>query len=402
MSELLENFSVEDLITPKSSSTVSPPELDISSMDLNFDFSDLPDFPDNLSTPSIDPSVSYFDSSYNAGTGLFNDSGSSFNSFASSNTSQSAPQQFMPMYAPQYPLSTSAFGYQPPPGFMLVPASSIYAPYPMMPMMMQPPMQMPMQNPSFSFAPPPDAPAFPSFGVGVEEPEPMSDITVSTPVKRSRRVAGKKSTCQDSPSASPTPAKRQKVSRSKKVDRPAFELAAPMSVLTADSDLPIKNMLAVASRSVAVRFSEAKKADKILRSLNSFVCYRTAYADRIKQWASDENHQNVSRIAGASWKLEPEDVRAFYIQCAEVDKANHLKAFPGYKYNPNQPRSKKTSRSARSTSPESSDDDDEPTPEPNKKKQLVPRTPVDDDRMTSFFGDSPALTLSKYNLRRRS
>ncbi|KAH0365937.1 hypothetical protein KCU65_g5651, partial [Aureobasidium melanogenum] len=413
MSDLLENFSIEDLLTPtaeQSSSTISLPDLDLSNTDLNFDlsntdfgfaFSDLPDIPDDLSLPSIDSSVSsYLGSSFDSDTGLFNNSGSSFNSFAPSNIGQFPPQQFMPMYPPEYP---TAFGYQPPPGFMLVPAPNYYAQQPMMPMM-QPPFQMPTQNPGFTFAPAPDAPTFPSFDL---EPEPMSGVFVSTPVRRSRRTAGKKTSYDDTPCPSPAPVKRQRVSRTKKADKPekiekpAFELNAPMSVLTAESDLPIKNMLAVSSRSTAVRLGEAQKTGKILRPSNSFVCYRAAYADRIKQWASDDSHQVVSRIAGASWKLEPNDVRKFYIECAELDKTNHLKAFPSYKFNPKvKVVRKKTSRSARSPSPDESDD--EPTPRPNKFKKLAPRPSKkdSDDDMASLFDDSPSSSPPKYNLRR--
>ncbi|KAH0278100.1 hypothetical protein KCU91_g2709, partial [Aureobasidium melanogenum] len=396
MSELLENFSIEDLLTPnaeQSSSTISLPDLDIPNTDFDFEFSDLPDIPDDLSIPSIDTSVSsYFDSSFNSDTGLFNNSGSSFNSFASSNIGRLPSQQFMPMYPPQYSIPTTAFGYQPPPGFMLVPAPNFYAQQPIMPMV-QPPFQMPMQNPGFTFAPAPDAPTFPSFDL---EPELMSGVSVSTPVRRCRRTAGKKTSYDDSPCPSPTPVtsvKRQKVSRPKKTEKPAFELAAPMSALTAASDLPFRNMLAFASRSTAVRLGEAKKAGKILRPLNSFVCYRSAYTDRIKQWASADCSQAVSRIAGASWKLEPDDVRNFYLQCAELDKANHLKAFPSYKYDPKKkPASEKTSRSARSPSPDESDD--EPTPKPNKLRKLAPR-----NSKTDADDASPP---SKYNLRRRS
>ncbi|KAG9945075.1 hypothetical protein KCU85_g7535, partial [Aureobasidium melanogenum] len=406
MSDLLENFSIEDLLTPtaeQSSSTISLPDLDLSNTDYDFAFSDLPDIPDDLSLPSIDSSVSsYFDSSFNSDTGLFNNSGSSFNSFALSNIGQFPPQQFMPMYPPQYPVPTTAFGYQPPPGLMLVPAPNYYPQQPMM----QPPFQMPMQNPGFTFAPAPDAPTFPSFDL---DPGPMSGVSVSTPVRRSRRTAGKKTSYDDTPCPSPAPVKRQKVSRPKKADkpekteRPAFELLAPMSILTAESDLPIKNMLVFASRATAVRLDEAKKTGKIPRSLNSFVCYRSAYADRIKQWASEDNHQGVSRIAGASWKLEPDDVRNFYIQCAELDKANHSKAFPDYKYRPKQNSpSKKTSRSTRSPSPDESDD--EPTPKAKKFKKLAPRPSENDsdDEMASLFGDSPSSSPPKYNLRRRS
>ncbi|KAG9718828.1 hypothetical protein KCU73_g14973, partial [Aureobasidium melanogenum] len=55
MSDLLENFSIEDLLTPtaeQSSSTISLPDLDLSNTDYDFEFSDLPDIPDDLSIPS--------------------------------------------------------------------------------------------------------------------------------------------------------------------------------------------------------------------------------------------------------------------------------------------------------------------------------------------------------------
>jgi hypothetical protein len=98
------------------------------------------------------------------------------------------------------------------------------------------------------------------------------------------------------------------------------------------------------------------------------------------KWASKNNHQNVSVITGSSWQIESETVRRFYMSCADIDKANHLKAFPGWKYNPK-----------RAAPPES--DDDEPTPRPNKKRYLIPQEDVE---MVS-----PAPTPGKYNLRRR-
>jgi hypothetical protein len=292
------------------------------------------------------------------------------------------PQQFMPVFAPQIPYPS--FGYQPPPGFMLVPAPPVY--YGQQPMM-QLPMQMPVQDSGFSFTPASAPvfpgfvePAFPSFDEPVlpsfDELEPMSTISAPTPVhksRRSRKTARKFS-------ASPAPTKRQKASRSKTAEKVTYDLAAPISVLTAESDIPLKDMLAFANRSVAVRQAEANKSGKIPRPSNSFVCYRSAYADRVMNWASKGCHQNVSIVTGSSWNIESETVRRFYMNCAEIDKANHLKAFPGWKYNPKRP-----------TPPES--DDDEPTPRPSKKTYL---TPHEDVEMVS-----PAPTLGKYNLRRR-
>lgn len=405
MSELLENFSLEDLISPtaeQDSSTVSLPDLDLDlDMDLDFDVSDFPtDLPTDitagidLSTPSVDFSVSS-DSDFNnfdSDTDLFN-SGLGSNSFVSNNTNQfAAPSMMMPMYPPQYP----SFAYQPPPGYMLVPvpAPVFYGQQPVMPMM-QPPMQMPIQNPSFSFTPT-DAPAFPIFddlpnSFDEPEPEPMSVVSTPTPTpaRTSRRIAGKKITYKD-PSTPNTPVKRRKVTRTKP-ERPPFEIAAPISVLTDDSDVPIKDMLAVATRSATVRRDEAATAGKISRSLNSFVCYRNAYAARIKQWASKDSHQDVSIIAGASWKIEPQSVREFYTNCAEIDRANHTEAFPDYKYAP-------TKKPARSDFP-ATDDDDEPTPRPNKRRHLTPL--FSDDEDDHIFVSSAAPTPSKYNLRRR-
>lgn len=428
MSELLENLSLEDLVTPtveQESTTFSLPDLDLSlDKDLDFDMTDFPadlssDIPDiGFSTPSVDLSVSSdsdlnFDSNFNIDPNFDTDldlsnSGLGFNSFDSNNTNQFAapPPMMTPMYAPQYP----SFGYQPPPGYMLVPV--IYGQQPMMPIMpmMQPPMQMPIQTPSFSFAPTPDAPVFPSFddlssfdnfssfddlSSSFDEPEPMSAVSAPTstptptPSRTSRRIAGQKTTYKD-PSTPTVPTKRQKASRPKP-ERPTFELAAPISVLTDGSDIPIKDMLAFVNRSAAVRRDEAAKAGKVSRSLNSFVCYRAGYADRIKQWAGKDNHQNVSIIAGSSWKIEPDNIRSFYINCAEIDKFHHIEAFPDYKYAP-------TKKPARSDSPDI-DDDDEPTPRPNKRRHITPL--FSDDEDDHIFVSSAAPTPSKYNLRRR-
>jgi hypothetical protein len=393
--------------TVEQGSTVCLSDIDVSlDHDLNLDL-DMSDFPVDLSdistdgfdlsTPSVGFSFTDSDFSFNSNFGSFiPDLG--FNSFGSSDQFTSMmPRQLMPMHAPQYPYPSFVC----PPGFMLVPTPPVfYGQQPMMPMM-QPPMQMPVQDPSFSFTPASDAPVYPSFSFGFDEAElmsaissvdevpaispesdvsaiiPVSDIPASTPVKNSRRT-------RETAAAS---VKRQKVARSKTAEKPTYELAAPMSVLTADSNVPLRDMLAFANRSVATRHAEVKKkSGKIPRPCNSFVCYRSAYADRVMQWGSNNSHQNVSTVAGSSWRIESEDVRRFYMNVAEIDRVNHLTAFPGWVYNPH----KKPSRSTRTASSES-DDDDEPTPRPNKKRHL---TPLDE-----MF--SPTPTPSKYNLRRR-
>lgn len=79
------------------------------------------------------------------------------------------------------------------------------------------------------------------------------------------------------------------------------------------------------------------------RPLNSFILYRSAYAERINEYVSitaqkgdcgGVNHQNVSRLAGESWRVEREEVRRLFEAYARVEKGEHAKAWPGYKYKP--------------------------------------------------------------------
>jgi hypothetical protein len=243
MSELLENFSIEDLMTPtvEQGSTVCLSDLDMSlDRDLNLDDIDMSDFPLDLSdistdgfdfsTPSVDFSLTDSDFSFNSDSGSFTPE-LGFNSFGSSNQFAQPPmmpQQFMPMYAPQYPYPSFAC----PPGFLLVPAPPVfYGQQPMMPMM-QASMQMPVQNPSFSFTPASDAPVYPSFSFDFDESELMSaissveevfaissacDVPAPTRVKKSRKTR----------ETAATPVRRQKVVRSKTAEKQTYELAAP-------------------------------------------------------------------------------------------------------------------------------------------------------------------------------
>ncbi|PYH42097.1 HMG-box domain-containing protein [Aspergillus saccharolyticus JOP 1030-1] len=139
------------------------------------------------------------------------------------------------------------------------------------------------------------------------------------------------------------------------VDKPLSELTKHLT------HIPIKDMESWVHRSAEIRRQEvAKKAGKIARPMNSFMLYRSAYAERAKEWFSQNNHQVVSEAAGDSWKLEPPAVRGLYEHLATVEKNNHLKAHPGYKFSPAK----------------------------DKKK----RAGVDDDEtLTNTFDSSPAL-----------
>ncbi|KAF2094614.1 hypothetical protein NA57DRAFT_46480, partial [Rhizodiscina lignyota] len=89
------------------------------------------------------------------------------------------------------------------------------------------------------------------------------------------------------------------------------------------------------NRSASVRRKEVEdRKGYITRPMNSFMLYRSAYAERTKQWGLHNNHQVVSSMAGESWPLEPPEVRDHYNELAKLERANHQAAHPDYKFSP--------------------------------------------------------------------
>ncbi|KAI5292962.1 hypothetical protein KEM55_007389, partial [Ascosphaera atra] len=144
----------------------------------------------------------------------------------------------------------------------------------------------------------------------------------------------------------PTKKSRSKVTKGDKKALP--DLPGPLSELTKHMDhIPLRNMEAHVNRSLETRLEEVeKKNGKIARPMNSFMLYRSAYAERTKEWCSKNNHQIVSSVSGQSWPLEPPEVRDKYEKLAVIDRENHKKAHPNYKFAPNKanipPKRKRT------------------------------------------------------------
>lgn len=106
--------------------------------------------------------------------------------------------------------------------------------------------------------------------------------------------------------------------------------------MTEGYDVPIRDMDAWVNRSVEVRLQEAaKKNGYISRPMNSFMLYRSAYAERVKRFCKENNHQVVSQVTGASWPLEPDEIRKKYEKLALLERDNHQAAHPEYKFAPN-------------------------------------------------------------------
>lgn len=147
--------------------------------------------------------------------------------------------------------------------------------------------------------------------------------------------------------------KSKKDKKSSKLDKSKTpKLTAPLSVLTKDMEVPLKDMDSWVHRPADVRRKEAEKRNGyVTRPMNSFMLYRSCYAERTKQWCLQNNHQVVSSVSGESWPMEPEDVRNQFNEWAKIERANHAAAHPEYKFSPS-----KTSKRKKG---EHSDDEDE-------------------------------------------
>lgn len=143
------------------------------------------------------------------------------------------------------------------------------------------------------------------------------------------------------PKASPA---KSRVSRPPKVHRRAKKMRerskakvhAPLSESTRHlTHIPIRDMESWVYRPIEDRMREVERRNgRVARPMNSFMLYRSAYAERAKELNSQNNHQVVSETAGDSWKLESRQIREKYEILASIEKKNHLKAHPGYKFSP--------------------------------------------------------------------
>ncbi|KAL9126479.1 MAG: hypothetical protein Q9217_004478 [Psora testacea] len=134
-------------------------------------------------------------------------------------------------------------------------------------------------------------------------------------------------------SRTPSPPKRRKAA--KKENARKSKLEKPLSELTIHlGHIPIKDTEAWVNRSLEVRQSEVGVGGFIKRPSNSFILYRSAYADRCREYEKSNNHQDISSMAGASWAIESPEIRKQYEDWAKIERQNHQAAFPDYKFQP--------------------------------------------------------------------
>lgn len=147
----------------------------------------------------------------------------------------------------------------------------------------------------------------------------------SVPINRSASPGG-----GSQASNSPRPKRSAKKSKTEAVSDAS--ISAPLSQLCLD--IPVVDVFEKVNRSIEERQEEARKDNKIKRPSNSFMLYRSAYGERVKALYPQNNHQIISRICGASWKMETPDVKEKFGAYYELEKENHAKAHPTYKFSP--------------------------------------------------------------------
>ncbi|KAK3669504.1 hypothetical protein LTR78_010605 [Recurvomyces mirabilis] len=151
-----------------------------------------------------------------------------------------------------------------------------------------------------------------------------------------RSTRGRTDSPFDNGRISKSPAARTKKDKKSKVDKSKMpKITAPLSVLTKDLSVPLKDMDEWVHRSAETRRAEVERRNGyVTRPMNSFMLYRSCYAERTKAWCTQNNHQVVSSVSGESWPMEPTEVRQQFEEWARIERENHAKAHPEYKFSP--------------------------------------------------------------------
>lgn len=158
------------------------------------------------------------------------------------------------------------------------------------------------------------------------------------------------------------------------------KLDGPLSELTKDmTEVPLRDIEAFVNRPASERRRETEgRNGYVTRPMNSFMLYRSAYADRTKVYCTQSNHQIVSAVSGESWRLEPPEVHERFNTYARIERENHAKAHPSYKFSPSKtgPTAARKKRGGLSS-------DDEEEEEPSDLEQDWEWKPAGERRSTS-------------------
>ncbi|CAK7235013.1 hypothetical protein SEUCBS140593_009140 [Sporothrix eucalyptigena] len=191
-------------------------------------------------------------------------------------------------------------------------------------------------------ASPPTAPQQLSGSPGLSSMSTPQRATQGMKVLAAKAGRVSKSAAQKKKAGSRSPSTAKQKAATAKASKKLW-VTEPLSVFTKDWDVPIVDIETYVHRSAARRHKEVQEAKvpgKVKRAMNAFMLYRKAYQERIKRYTQQDNHQVVSTVCGQSWAIEPDNVRQQYNDWAVIERDNHRKAHPEYKFTPSKPRKK--------------------------------------------------------------
>lgn len=177
------------------------------------------------------------------------------------------------------------------------------------------------------------------------------------PLAPNGSIRAQKFSLQDGSRTTSSPKVKKALKQTKGDKAKIPKLDAPLSELTRDlTHIPIRNIEEWVNRSAEVRNQEVEQRNGyVTRPMNSFMLYRSAYSDRTKSWCTQNNHQVVSSVTGESWPMEPPHIREQYTEYARIERDNHQKAHPGYKFSPS--KAQNSARKRKGTHDETDEDE---------------------------------------------
>ncbi|KAI1109965.1 hypothetical protein F5Y14DRAFT_466248 [Nemania sp. NC0429] len=190
----------------------------------------------------------------------------------------------------------------------------------------------PINVPRFS----PESPLQDSIVVKPEEQgtELLAKISKPDPPRRSARLRKKRSSASPEGSASRKPRssnpKATALQPGENLDKPLSKLALEMP------HIPKFDMDAFVRRSAKrrVHYEGDGGKVKINRPANPFILYRTAYLHYAKALSKLSCTQSISRMIGASYRSEGQEVKDQFARYAAIEKEQHSLHFPNYKFVP--------------------------------------------------------------------
>ena len=151
----------------------------------------------------------------------------------------------------------------------------------------------------------------------------------------------------DSPLPLPTPPLQQQENQQQATVFPGSQNMFQQPV----EPTPIDSNKALFGDDALEKLYTVKKTSHIPRPPNAFMIYRKQKHAEIKARLEQVHAQNggegyvsnteVSRLLGARWRAEPEEIRQRYFQLAKQAELEHRAKYPDYKY---QPKRRKTSK----------------------------------------------------------